>query len=256
MKIHVYTICWNEEKMLPFFIRHYQQFADKIIFFDNESTDNSRAIIESSDRCVYRSYSSGNEIRDDLYREVKNNAWKESRGEADFVIVVDADEMLYSKYNLRTYFKLLKLFGFTLIKPFGYDMVAEQVDWSTNKQITELVTIGQAFKPMCKPCVFNPNKIEEINYGFGAHSCRASGKIRSFRADWLTKHLDMGLYLLHYKRMGVDYITERHSHLKQRLSAFNKQKKLGFHYETSADDIRKEYEGYRAKSYTVIKHRI
>ena len=29
--IDVYTICWNEERMLPYFLRHYGQFARRIL---------------------------------------------------------------------------------------------------------------------------------------------------------------------------------------------------------------------------------
>ena len=40
-------------------------------------------------------YSTGGKINDFKYLEIKNNAWKKSRGKADWVIVVDMDEFLY-----------------------------------------------------------------------------------------------------------------------------------------------------------------
>lgn len=43
-RIHVYTICWNEERFLPYFLRHYGAFAEEITVFDNGSDDNSVAI--------------------------------------------------------------------------------------------------------------------------------------------------------------------------------------------------------------------
>ncbi|MEP6512758.1 MAG: glycosyltransferase family 2 protein [Parafilimonas sp.] len=138
MKIHVYAICWNEAQLLPFFIRHYQQFADKIFFCDNESTDNSKNIISSSDKCYYNRYASDNEMRDDLLRQLKNNVWKQSRGKADYVIVVDIDEFVYSKRGLIRDLKILKFLGFSIIRPVGYDMVSESFEWNSLKQITEL----------------------------------------------------------------------------------------------------------------------
>ncbi|RYF88860.1 MAG: glycosyltransferase family 2 protein [Chitinophagaceae bacterium] len=252
MRIHVYTLCWNEEKMLPFFIRHYQRFAEKIIFYDNESTDNSRRIIESSDKCEYRTYNSGNELRDDLYRELKNNVWKESRGKADFVIVVDTDEMIYTSYNIKSYLRMLKFFGITLIRPFGYDMISDGVEWQSDEQITKLVKTGRPFQPMNKPCIFNPDLIEEINFTLGAHSCRPTGRKRVFRADWITKYINVGFYLLHYKLMGIEYLAERHGQLKARRSEYNKAKQLGEHYEYTESQIRDGYEGIKAQSYNVI----
>ena len=37
--IHLYTICWNEERMLPFFFRHYDQWVDRYVVYDDNSTD-------------------------------------------------------------------------------------------------------------------------------------------------------------------------------------------------------------------------
>ena len=45
MKVKVYSICYNEEYMLPFFLQHYS-FAD-IVVYDNESTDNSLEIMKN-----------------------------------------------------------------------------------------------------------------------------------------------------------------------------------------------------------------
>ena len=47
MKITLYTICYNEQEMLPYFLNHYSKMVDKIVVYDNQSTDNSRQILES-----------------------------------------------------------------------------------------------------------------------------------------------------------------------------------------------------------------
>ena len=44
MKIACYTITYNEELMLPHFIKHYKQFCDKIVVYDNMSTDRTKEI--------------------------------------------------------------------------------------------------------------------------------------------------------------------------------------------------------------------
>jgi len=49
MTIDVFTTCYNEEIILPYFIRHYKQFARNITIYDNMSTDNSINIIEESE---------------------------------------------------------------------------------------------------------------------------------------------------------------------------------------------------------------
>jgi hypothetical protein len=230
MKIHVYTICYNEAKLLPFFIRHYQQFAEKIVFYDNESTDNSKAIIESSDKCFYKSYSSGNEIRDDIYRKLKNDMWKESRGEADFVIIVDLDEFVYSK-DMLSYLKRMKKLNVALIRPRAFDMITDEFNWNSESQITQMVNSGYRNSGMFmdKPCIFNPNRTSEINYTTGAHSCGRKGSGFGYGHKGIPQFFGK-FYMLHYKFLTLDNVIERNTVLKNRLSAKNKQKGHGAHY--------------------------
>ena len=44
MKIHIYTPTWNEEKILPYFLRHYEQFAERIFIFDGGSDREKRKV--------------------------------------------------------------------------------------------------------------------------------------------------------------------------------------------------------------------
>src|SRR5262245_42339747 len=95
MKIAVYTLCFNEEFFLPYFLRHYHQYTERIVLFDNCSTDHTAEIARQAGVDV-RPYESGDEIRDDLLLQIKNNCWKECRGQGvDWVLVVDVDEILY-----------------------------------------------------------------------------------------------------------------------------------------------------------------
>ena len=47
MRITTITVCYNEEKILPFFLDYYSSFCDEIIIFDGNSTDNTVSIIQS-----------------------------------------------------------------------------------------------------------------------------------------------------------------------------------------------------------------
>ena len=49
MKIELIVSCYNEEFLLPFFLKHYWSFADRIVFlFGFDSTDKSKEIIEKA----------------------------------------------------------------------------------------------------------------------------------------------------------------------------------------------------------------
>jgi glycosyltransferase involved in cell wall biosynthesis len=117
LRFHVYAINWNEERLLPLFFRHYRQ-ADKIVILDNESTDRSLEICKAHGAEVI-SFSTGQKLDDHVNRTLKNTAWHESRGKADYVIVQDLDEFVYfPKYpnNLRAGLEELRAKGVTLAR--------------------------------------------------------------------------------------------------------------------------------------------
>ena len=93
MRIVVYFINFNDSFYIPFLAKHYGAFCQKIIMYDNHSTDNSVAIAISLGIEV-RLFGQFGQLNDQHYLDVKNHCWKEQRGHADYVIVVDADEFV------------------------------------------------------------------------------------------------------------------------------------------------------------------
>ena len=43
-KIDMHVLCWNEEKMIPYFLNHYENLVSRIFVYDNKSTDNNKSI--------------------------------------------------------------------------------------------------------------------------------------------------------------------------------------------------------------------
>jgi len=216
--IHYYSLCWNEEIILPFTLDYYSKFCQKIIIYDNESDDNSHSIIKSYENSEIRTYSSNCEIRDDIYVEIKNNVWKESRGKADWVIVCDTDEILYHPQIVEKLDEL-KLKGITIIKPYGYDMYSETMP---HKSILEIKDGLKDNRHFGKCVIFNPNLIDEINFKPGCHKCKPKGKIKLYHHD--------DIKLLHYKHLNLEYLLDRHDSFRKRLSKQNIENKQGKQY--------------------------
>ena len=42
MRVRVYTICWNESRVIDCFLRHYEAIAEHIVFYDEDFTDGTR----------------------------------------------------------------------------------------------------------------------------------------------------------------------------------------------------------------------
>jgi hypothetical protein len=188
--IHVYAVCKNEIEFLPFFIQYYKDIADKIVIYDNESTDGSREFIEKMPNCEVRTFKTNNELRDDILMLIKNSVWKESKGVADWVIVSDLDELIYHK-RLTRKLSQFKAEGITIPNVEGFNMISD-IYPKQGIDITLQVRRGAASKAFSKSIIFDPNKIEEINYGAGAHFMDPVGQI-CFGGY---------LKLLHYKYLG------------------------------------------------------
>jgi hypothetical protein len=103
MRIDLYTICWNEVRFLPFFFRHYDPVVSRYVVFDDGSTDGSQSLLMDHPRVELRSFRRTNpDSFVESERGFFENCWKESRGRADWVILVNIDELLYHR-ELRTY---------------------------------------------------------------------------------------------------------------------------------------------------------
>jgi glycosyltransferase involved in cell wall biosynthesis len=229
MNVHVYTQVWNEAVLMPYFLRHYSTFCDKIVVYDDDSTDGTRDIVNT---CPIA------EVRQSLSRGVDDAAWidfwssvyKESRGIADWVILVDGDEFIYHPDIIG---KLEQYRVRRMNMPFvqGYNMVSEAPP-TTDGQIYEELFSGYAYAPETKRAVIDP--MLDVCYEVGRHSVHVAGAHISDNPD---------LALLHYNQLGIDYIYARRSSYAPRMSAVNVHNKWGVDYVFSSKEaMQGEYE--------------
>jgi glycosyltransferase involved in cell wall biosynthesis len=214
--VHVYTVLYNEEILLPYFLRHYGVFAEKIVCFDNGSTDRSAEIIDAhpaTERIVFET----DGLFDRIHLQLKSE-YRKSRGRADWVICVDCDEFIYHPELP----KLLQSYqdkGITYPKIDGFEMVSDQTP-KTDGQIYEVAKIGFPSEGYSKRVVFNPSL--EVFFEAGCHSARVEGnKFESKEPE---------IKLLHYRFLGRDFFIQRSIERKARLSDENKKCGWGTHY--------------------------
>jgi glycosyltransferase involved in cell wall biosynthesis len=237
MKISVYAICHNEEKLLPFFLDHYKQFAE-VHVFDNESDDRSVEILKAA-KVKVRSWKSNNQIRDDLMAEMKNNFWKSAKNRSDWVMVVDIDEIVYHP----DFLKLLNDTPATILQPWGYCMVADK--WPDyGKSIVSQVRLGIPDDSFNKMCIFRPDKIKEIYYHPGAHDANPLGDVVVSR--------DPELKLLHYNYMTLDHHISKYKLKAARMSQENITNKWGIEYLDSESQRIETWKTTREKATDVV----
>lgn len=222
MNLTIFVICFNEQFILPFFIKWYRgRFPDcKIIVFDNMSTDDT-VKIALENNCEVRQYDTGGKLSDSTYLEIKNNCWKYAK--TDWVLIADADEFLDIKpEDLNTDQTLYKSKGYNMCNVEGLDNVLD---------IKHGIEAIQYDKVVC----FNKLYIKEINYTPGCHSCDPKGDVI---------YTPKRPKLLHMKFLDENYIVERYKMFKNRMSEENIKMGWGIQYREEENIIRESFRNH------------
>jgi glycosyltransferase involved in cell wall biosynthesis len=254
MKIWAYVTVWNEESMLPYYLRHYINFCERIIVLDNESTDNTVSIAKEYPNVEVRTYSTENTFNDYSNLDIKHKCIKEARGNADYVIISDCDEFIVHP-NIKEF--LTNNSQYSIIYPAGFQMVSNSFPIK-NGQIYDEIKIGTPDPWYSKPILINPNMVHEFSWIEGCHEISLDSKYKgsimhpvpeSIRpeGEWeghpwgkwkmqfniLDSFNEFPIKLLHFKFLGEDYVNERYTQYANRNSIQNKMNGLAMHYEKS-----------------------
>jgi hypothetical protein len=210
MNVHLYAICWNEARMLGFFFRHYAPFVSRFVIYDNGSTDETVELLRARPDVELRRFPNS---RPDSYvlsaKALQDECWKESRGRADWVIVTAIDEHIYHPH-LEAYLQHCKRRGTTYIPALGFQMLTSDFP-APDEHLATTRTKGAPFHMMSKLRVFDPDAIEETDFGIGGHTAAPRGRLR---LPWRDE-----LLLLHYKFLGIDYLRARSAVLRTRMGS-------------------------------------
>jgi glycosyltransferase involved in cell wall biosynthesis len=236
-RIHVYTVCWNEEVILPFFLDHYARFCDRIFLFDNGSDDRTPEIARAHPKCEWRRYDTGGELDERNLLWVKQEAWKEHRAEADWAVVVDVDELVhFGPLDPAAVLEGCAARGEAVVRPLGFNMVLDadvRLDHVPGRLLVDEHHLGVHKKVYSKPCIFSPRRVESVSFCPGAHQGTFTPLPRV--------HRDLRIRLFHYKYMGLEFLLQRYRRYVARLSARNRERGLGFHYLEDEERLRAEY---------------
>lgn len=237
-KYWVYTLCYNEGHFVKHFLYAYKD-AGRIIVYDNMSTDRSVELLQQDSRVEVRPYDSGGQIRDDLYLEMKNHAWKEARGKAEWVIVVDFDEIFTRAlpnggdpiFDLDLSVPTKQ--GYNVIKPYGYNMISLNAPLGGDGHPWQHSQKGTYHVPEEKLCCFKPAEISEIRYVSGAHWASPLDMAQSTKGVRIC--IAPEWKLLHYKFWNLELYMEKIADYQKRLSEWNRKFGAGWHYTESLE---------------------
>lgn len=219
--------------MLPYFFRHYDSLVDRYFICDNGSTDRSRDLLAANRKVALGEFRIDGDSFVQAATAHYNECWKQSRGAADWVIVVNVDEHIYHP-DLRGYLQACAANRVTILRPEGYNMVAD--GWPSPRQpLWKSVQHGMRDAIWDKPQVFDPNRIQEINFKEGRHSASPIGEVLFPRTERAR--------MLHYKYLGADYLLRRHAELRARFPAADLERGWGYQYlwddQKNIDELRR-----------------
>ena len=238
--IETYIITWNREDSIHLTLSYYLNIG-RVILYDNFSTDRTRDIAEAMGAEV-RLFGTAGQLDDGLYLDIKCRAWKQSK--ADWVIVVDDDEILYHP-DLVMKLQEATARGVTIFKPQGFSIYSNEMPRESFLEVLN----GFDDAKYSKLCVFNPSRVTDIGYIYGCHEVK-SGHPKGHIV------MENDLYLLHYHGVGgVQRMIARHEQYAQRLSPLNKRWGLGKEYGNSAESKRVWFKQQIEKCYTFPHHR-
>lgn len=236
MTIWLYCVCRDEALLMPYLLRHYGPWVDKLIFYDAGSTDGTREMIEAErlkmgdGKVELRDWPGSDALADDELQCFSSEQWREARGKADWVVWIDADEFLVRTEDggrrsesgaMRALLARYLVEGITVPHVEGYTMVST-VPPSGQGQIYDEIRTGFPDEPWSKPAIFQPRV--EMKYNPGRHSMNTTDfvPVRGEKVE---------IKLLHYRALGIAYVRARHARNWARVPARCREHSYGVNTE-------------------------
>lgn len=174
-KVNVFSIQHNEEFMLPHFLKHYSQYADRIFIIDDHSTDLTAMIARAHPMVTYLEYPFEG-LNEQEFSDTLESMYKTYP--SDWAVCVDGDEFVDISYlDKLKKGKVYKTRSFMMIGKTGKFKDCKAVRW----------------EKFDKPIVFD-SKLD-VKFGDGRHTCNLP--------------TEPGPNLLHYKYPSREYYLKR-----------------------------------------------
>lgn len=233
MKIEVHILTNNHDWILPWTLRHYGQFASKLVVHDGGPNWTEGSV--TRDLCLchgadWACWDTAGELNDDLACTLKNGCWKGS--EADWVIVADVDELVYFPAGAADTLAAYTRLGAAVIRPQGFEMFSEKLPDPGSHQIYDAIKDGATDEDWySKPILFSPRLVADSGFGLGAHEARPvlkDGRALTVGKAW--PHPNPPAYLLHFHQIGpAEFVAERYDATFRRFSQINLRHGWGNH---------------------------
>lgn len=220
-----YCLAYNERVLMPYWVRHYRTFCERLIVCDHRSDDGTAALAARLGADV-RPYESAT-FDDTELADFATRTYREARGHARWIVWADADELVFHP-RIGQRLDALEARGVTVPQVEGYCMVADRPPPAARaggrggrRQLYDLPGHGRGFRASRydKPCVVNP--AIDVTWHVGRHELIGAGVTRNNGGD-------DPLRLLHYRWFGRTWCEARNARNYARMSSGQQHARLGY----------------------------
>lgn len=224
MNIDIFTLCYNEIRIIPYVIDYWKRIARHVYVYDNGSTDGSIEYLRRYDFITVIPYYSDGELNDLRYLDIKNNVWKMS--DADFVIVCDMDECVYHE-NLIDVLTYMKRHNQTISETCFINTISEiEQEHVDGKLYHEYDGTRLNINKIHDKClIFDPHMITDIYYHPGCHVCQPQGHVSLYDRQERDP-----IKTIHIKDLSLSYKLDKIHTYQRRMSDVNKMNRFAYHY--------------------------
>jgi hypothetical protein len=210
-----YCLAYNEADLIPYWVKHYRTFCERVTVFVDDGTDDDTAKQAFLWGAQVR-FREGGGLDDEALVAFAQEHYKEARGHAQWVVWVDADEFVY-RPSMFSHLDDLRREGVTRPHVQGYQMVADAPP-TGHGHIYDEITKGLPAQEYSKTCLFSPEL--DVTWQPGKHQASVAGNdVRGASGD--------PVKLLHYRYLGRDWLLARNARNFARMSEAQKARRHG-----------------------------
>lgn len=241
MKTYWIVLCKNEEDIIPFCIQYWSRIADKVIVYDNHSTDSSVELLSKYDWIEIRTFDSDGQ-NDVIQKQVKEQAYLEFKDQCDILIITDMDEVFYFN-DFKAISEAFVSGDYNILMTPIYSLCEDaRPIYDDSKLLHQLchkfyhqkMNHMQGFDQYSKLSIFNTRITDKVNMSVGQHYVQTTPQMRIMISnDGFNLHVDKGL--------SKEFFVNKRMKMGANLSDVNKRSGMCIEYLKSKEELEMEY---------------
>ena len=234
-KLHVYTMTWNEEYMIKYFLRYYETVADRIFVIDDNSSDGTRDIVKTCPKTTLLPYPFPSGFNEYDKTNCFATEYRKYSRDAEWVIVGDCDEFIYHP-DLRNFLDKKRAEGRRAIKATGYFFASKEIPntegqlfdampyhhrlrkikHSYDREVVFDPKLDVKFKPGCHPPTEFSDGVIAGRCGLSLYHCCHLSR------QWIVDHLDRRIARMNDQSYKNMYLNKRVTILNKAFGLYDR----------------------------------